>query len=287
MKRGKNACCTSGTEEGKREACGVASEAAPVHLLVLASGSVAAIKLGELLDQLTQFTQPTLQLRVASTYHAQHFIERGRPSKTLSKVSPLTTQYQKARKEEDEGPIFYTDKDEWSQWNSTSDPVLHIELRRWADCVLIAPLDAHTLAKISLGLCDNLVTCIMRAMETKKMTKKKPVIVCPAMNTAMWDHPVTEEHLNRVRGLYGSGPSSSGFSNKSLGSSSWGRLPLSWQDALFQVVPPVEKRLACGDIGVGAMAPIEKIAEAVHHTAKLIQQHKQASKESPCVICRL
>lgn len=42
-------------------------------------------------------------------------------------------------------------------WTKRSDPVLHIELRRWADLLVIAPLDANTLGKISSGICDNLL----------------------------------------------------------------------------------------------------------------------------------
>lgn len=42
-------------------------------------------------------------------------------------------------------------------WKGRSDPVLHIELRRWADLMLVAPLDANTLAKLANGICDNLL----------------------------------------------------------------------------------------------------------------------------------
>lgn len=42
-------------------------------------------------------------------------------------------------------------------WKTRSDPVLHIELRRWADLLVIAPLDANTLGKIASGICDNLL----------------------------------------------------------------------------------------------------------------------------------
>ncbi len=41
------------------------------------------------------------------------------------------------------------------------DEVLHIELRRWADALVLAPLSANTLAKIAHGLCDNLLTCVV------------------------------------------------------------------------------------------------------------------------------
>lgn len=50
-----------------------------------------------------------------------------------------------------------TDADEWGKWHKKGDPVLHIDLRKWADICLIAPLSANTLAKISNGLCDNLL----------------------------------------------------------------------------------------------------------------------------------
>jgi len=42
-------------------------------------------------------------------------------------------------------------------WSDRTDPILHIELRRWADMMVIAPLDANTLAKIANGICDNLL----------------------------------------------------------------------------------------------------------------------------------
>lgn len=44
---------------------------------------------------------------------------------------------------------LYSDKDEWAAWSNRGDPVLHIELAKWADIFLIAPLDANTLAKIA------------------------------------------------------------------------------------------------------------------------------------------
>lgn len=57
------------------------------------------------------------------------------------------------------------DEDEWRGWKQVGDPVVHIELRRWADVFVIAPLSANTLAKLANGLCDNLVTCVARAWD--------------------------------------------------------------------------------------------------------------------------
>lgn len=55
---------------------------------------------------------------------------------------------------------LWTDEDEWSQWNKVRDPILHIELRRWADVVLIAPCSADLLAKLNAGICDSLVVSV-------------------------------------------------------------------------------------------------------------------------------
>ncbi len=122
-------------------------------------------------------------------------------------------------------------KDEWpdSRYVSKS-PILHIELRDWADVLLIAPLSAGTLAKIAQGFADNLLTSVARAWNMQK-----PVVLAPAMNTHMWNHPARQEHLERLT---------------------------RWIPKL-QIIWPVEKTLACGDEGIGAMAPIEAIVEAV------------------------
>jgi len=94
--------------------------------------------------------------------------------------------------------------------------------------MIIAPLDANTLAKIANGLCDNLLTCTIRAWDVKK-----PLLFCPAMNTFMWEHPITSEHISRL---------------VSMG---------------YTQVPPIRKTLACGDTGVGAMAEVATIVTVV------------------------
>ena len=48
------------------------------------------------------------------------------------------------------------------------DEVLHIELRRWADVIVVAPLSANSLAKLAGGLCDNLLTCVLRAWDFRR-----------------------------------------------------------------------------------------------------------------------
>lgn len=149
-------------------------------------------------------------------------------------------------------PNFYTDANEW-EWTRTAkgdnctyiktddkwhkgDPVLHIELRDWADVFVIAPLSANTLAKMANGLCDNLLTSVFRAWDWVK-----PVIVAPAMNTLMWKSPFTKEHLDKLVKLF--------------------------KDQ-FQIIPPQNKVLACGDEGEGAMADISLIIDKLQWLMK-------------------
>ena len=123
-----------------------------------------------------------------------------------------------------------TDRDEWCEVAEVGDKVLHIELRRWADVFVVAPCSANTLAKLANGLCDNLLTCVARAWPIGT----KPLVCAAAMNTAMWEHPFTAKHVSTLR--------------QELG-------------VLF--VPPVAKKLACGDFGMGALASIASIVGVV------------------------
>lgn len=242
-----------------------------VHVLLLVTGSVAAIKIGLLLDQLAD--EPC-EVRIAVTRSATHFINRAQDSVHSIPISSI-----------------YTDETEWESWDRVGDSVIHIELQKWADMVLIAPLDANSLAKIANGVCDNLVTCIMRAWEVAA----KPVIICPAMNTAMWHHPATAEHLARLEQWYGTGSGVAAVSGPATPTEAQltanPGVEVEWESLqppsipshmssnsssssheavqtlkMFQMVGPVAKQLACGDVGIGGMASVEAIAAEVRQT---------------------
>ncbi|XP_067390818.1 phosphopantothenoylcysteine decarboxylase isoform X2 [Emydura macquarii macquarii] len=173
------------------------------HVLVGVTGSVAALKLPILVSELLEI--PGLEVQVVTTERAKHFYN--------PQEIPIT---------------LYSDADEWQLWKGRTDPVLHIDLRRWADLMLVAPLDANTLAKIANGICDNLLTCVIRAWD---MTK--PLLFCPAMNTAMWEHPITAQQVEQLKGFG------------------------------YLEIPCVTKKLVCGDEGRGAMAEVWTIVEKV------------------------
>jgi len=118
----------------------------------------------------------------------------------------------------------YRDQDEWGN----TEEVLHIELAKWCDAFLIAPLTANTLAKLANGICNNLLTSAVRAIG------EKPLIIAPAMNTRMWENDFTQEHIARLQNVYN-----------------------------LTVVDPVVKKLADGDEGIGALAGDEIILEAL------------------------
>jgi phosphopantothenoylcysteine decarboxylase len=130
--------------------------------------------------------------------------------------------------------VFF-DSNEWI-WEKKGDPVLHITLRDWADVLVIAPLSANTLGKMANGICDNLLTSIYRAWDMQK-----PLVIAPAMNTHMWNHPATKECLLK---LY------------------------SWHMSKLHIVDPVEKELACGTTGIGAMADVSVITNVVKGLSK-------------------
>lgn len=176
----------------------------PPRILWGLTASVATIRADRLAEQFRSIGE----LRAVGTPKARHFLP------------PLPADL-----------VFLEDHDEWSAWKKLGDPVLHIELRRWADIFVIAPLSADSLAKISAGICDNLLLSTARAWDFAR-----PFLIAPAMNTLMWEHPTTAEHIQRL--------------------TSWG----------IQVIAPVEKELACADVGMGAMASPESIAEVVRTT---------------------
>src|SRR5207237_389856 len=137
--------------------------------------------------------------------------------------------------------VVTIDDDEWpgrlaGQRYQRDGPGLHIELRRWAQVLLIAPLDANTLAKLANGLADNCLTCIWRAWDPER-----PAILAPAMNTLMWEHPLTARHLRQLAVDAGTASAPENLSLEAL--AAW----INATSPRLRIVSPQNKRLACGD----------------------------------------
>ena len=104
--------------------------------------------------------------------------------------------------------------------------VEHIALAELADLVLVAPATANFIAKAAAGIADDLLT-------TTVLATRAPLYIAPAMNTGMWENPVTQENVMRLR------------------------------DRGVQVIPPAEGLLACGTTGAGRLPEPEEIVAAV------------------------
>lgn len=129
------------------------------------SGGIAAYKAPELARQLMQ---EGASVQVVMTEAAQQF------------VTPVTMQALTGN------PVYL------SQWDSTiPNNMAHIELSRSADAILIAPASADLMAKLSLGLADDLLTTLCLARDC-------PLLLTPAMNKQMWEHAATQRSAQRL-----------------------------------------------------------------------------------------
>lgn len=104
----------------------------------------------------------------------------------------------------------------------------HINLMKWADLIIFCPASANTINKMANGIADNLVTSLFLAHSWDK-----PYLIAPAMNTAMYKHPATQESLTRLK--------------------KWG----------VDILPTDSGYLACGDIGEGKLFDPDKIYDHI------------------------
>lgn len=183
-----------------------------MKILIGISGSISAYKSIELARM---FVKDGHQVRCVLTKGAQEFL------------NPNLFTYLGIEQ-------VYTSKDDFNlqKYQQSESNVLHIELSKWMDLMLIAPASANTLAKMANGLCDDLLTSIFLA------TLKKPILIAPAMNTNMLEHPITQENLIKLNSL-----------------------------KHINFIAPESGELACGDHGSGKLANIEKIKTIVETTS--------------------
>ena len=115
-----------------------------------------------------------------------------------------------------------------SLYDRGESPVLHINIADEADILLIAPATANTIAKLACGLADDPLSCTALALKPET-----PVLIAPAMNGKMWNHPATQSNVSVL-------------SNRGV-----------------EFIGPDEGMLSCGYEGVGRIWPVEGISERV------------------------
>ncbi|KAI9162906.1 putative Flavoprotein [Paramyrothecium foliicola] len=206
------------------------------HLLLAASGSVATIKIFPIIQALS--THSNLSIRLVLTEPAAQFLGgQSAEQPSLEEIAKLPNV---------DG--IYRDEAEWRQPWKRGAAILHIELRKWADVLVVAPLSANTMAKMVAGMSDNLLLSVVRAWDVEGLVDGRPgrkIVVAPAMNTAMMRHPVTTKQLKVLEEEWG-------------GEAGWVR-----------VLRPMSKALACGDVGDGAMISWEEIVKNIERELKL------------------
>lgn len=170
------------------------------HIVVGVGGGIAAYKAAELVRLLVK---AGATVSVAMTANAQEFVG----ATTFAALS---------------GRPVFTDMLNPVQENTIG----HIQLADQADLIIIAPATANLLARLAAGQADDVVTALALAT-------KAPVLVAPAMNVNMWQHPLTQANLARLQTLAG-----------------------------YHVVAPGEGELACGWTGAGRLAEPAEIVEA-------------------------
>lgn len=136
-----------------------------IKILLGVSGSIAAYKSALLVRELVK---KGALVKVIMTNSATEFI------------TPLTLSTLSNHK-------VYTDftDSKSNVWNS------HVELGMWADCFVIAPASANTIAKLANGQCDNILSATY-------LSARCPVVVCPAMDLDMYQHPSVTQNLDRL-----------------------------------------------------------------------------------------
>ncbi|AXQ78672.1 phosphopantothenoylcysteine decarboxylase [Streptococcus chenjunshii] len=109
----------------------------------------------------------------------------------------------------------------------------HIELAKQTDLFILAPASANTIAHLAHGFADNMVTAVALALDSGI-----PKLLAPAMNTKMYDNPITQANLQLLK------------------------------ENGYQEIEPRSSLLACGDVGRGALAELDvivkKIEEKIH-----------------------
>ena len=170
------------------------------NIVIGVTGSIAAYKAADLVSRLTKSGH---EVHVVMTDDAKEFI------------TPLTLQTLSRQ------PVTTNLYDEKQNWHPG-----HIELADNADLLVVAPATANTIAKFAQGIADDTLGAI-------HLATLAPVLIAPAMNGKMWEHPATKANIEILKGRG------------------------------VHFIGPEEGLLACGYEGIGRLWPVEGIEEQI------------------------
>lgn len=170
------------------------------HVLLGVTGSIAAYKIANLASMLVKLNA---DVHVIMTKNAEQFI------------SPITFETLTGNKVIDD-----------TFERNSGYHVAHIAMAAEADVVMIAPASANVIAKLAHGIADDMLTSTMLAVTA-------PILLSPAMNTHMYENPITQENIEKI---------------KNLG---------------YKIIEPADGYLACGDTGKGKMPEPEVLCECI------------------------
>lgn len=170
------------------------------RVLLAVSGGIAAYKACDIVSRLDK---KGIDVQVIMTENATKF------------VTPLTFEALSGR-------MVYTDTFDCSYDAS----IKHISLAQEADLMCIAPATANIIAKIAHGIADDMVSSTFLAATC-------PVVVCPAMNTHMYENASTQANLHTL------------------------------EERGISLVGPGVGKLACGDVARGTLSPVDEIVDAI------------------------
>lgn len=173
------------------------------NILVGVTGGIAAYKVIDLIKQFKKDGHEVfvIMTKSASEMISPHLFEKASGNKVLESLFEKNFDYKEVLKNRQ---------------------VEHIALADKTDVMVIAPATANLVAKLAYGIADDLLTTTVLAMTA-------PIIICPSMNVNMWNNPVVQENLNKL---------------KRIG---------------YQIIQPTSGMLACGYEGVGRLEEIDKI----------------------------
>jgi phosphopantothenoylcysteine decarboxylase/phosphopantothenoylcysteine decarboxylase/phosphopantothenate--cysteine ligase len=176
------------------------------NIILGITGSIAAYKGAELANLLTK---EGFSVQVIMTAASRKFIT-SLTFQTLTKNKVYTDMFDE---------FFYED-------------VRHISLAQKADIAVIAPASANFIGKLASGIADDMLSTVIMALGGR------PVLICPAMNTAMYENPIVRGNVKKL------------------------------SDLGYRFAEPREARLACGDLGKGALADVRAIADTVRELTR-------------------